>query len=687
MKRFLVFSDLDSTLLDEIYSFEKAENGLKLLKKKKIPLIICTSKTRKEIEVYRKKIGNKHPFISEDGGGIFIPKNYFSKKVDFDYDKKIKGYYVIELGVHYKNLVKILHGIEKRKEHKNVKVIAFNDMSVNDLMNDSGLNKEQARLAKSREYDEPFKLIGKKPAKAKFLRAINKKGMDYTKGGRYYHILGENDKGKAIKILKKIYKKEFECNSKNGKAKNSQIQIKTIGIGDNTNDKEMLKAVDKPYLVQRPNGKYKFKGRNIKGMRKVKGIGPVGWNKVILDLFLDLDNKKAEKLYGKSLEILKKFQLNNGAILASSPKGRYPYIYPRDHAVCILALIDAEMFGRAKNALKFVFDSQNKEGSFPQRLDKKGKDASYKPIQLDNTGLMLYCFAKYIEKTDDKGFLKKYNKKINKAVDYLKSQIYSEMHKHNKRKRKEKKEKKEEKYLFFTPNSIHEFPPYEKGLEVWANATCFGALKLLNKVRGKNKDKIDLKKLKKSMEKFFWDGNHFIKTIRIKESSSVAEEIDASSYALADFGVFEDDNKKIRKNVRVIENCLWHKKLGGICRYEKHIGRNNGGWGPWPHFTLMLCRHFIRLGKRKKADRYLSWILDISQNLQLPEHIATKKEFEEWVEESKNTGTLREDRKIMINNIRKSKPYEKGLAYSVLPLAWPHAEFVRTWNLYKKRFL
>ena len=38
-------------------------------------------------------------------------------------------------------------------------------------------------------------------------------------------------------------------------------------------------------------------------------------------------------------------------------------------------------------------------------------------------------------------------------------------------------------------------------------------------------------------------------------------------------------------------------------------------------------------------------------------------------------------------DLKQIAPYKKGKAYSVLPLAWPHAEFIRTWNLYKKRFL
>ena len=85
----IIFTDLDGTLLDQYnYSYKKAIKALNLIRKKDIPLVFCTSKTRAEIEFYRKKLSNKHPFISENGGAIFIPNNYFNFKVD--YDKKDK---------------------------------------------------------------------------------------------------------------------------------------------------------------------------------------------------------------------------------------------------------------------------------------------------------------------------------------------------------------------------------------------------------------------------------------------------------------------------------------------------------------------------------------------------------------------------------------------------------------------
>ena len=111
--------------------------------------------------------------------------------------------------------------------------------------------------------------------------------------------------------------------------------------------------------------------------------------------------------------------------------------------------------------------------------------------------------------------------------------------------------------------------------------------------------------VKKAIERYMWNGKYFIKNIRLRESSSVVSDIDASAIALADFNVISGE--KMEKTVKAIEKQLTHR-LGGICRYKKQIGRNNGGWGPWPHFTLMLARYYIRMGNKRKADLYLDWI-------------------------------------------------------------------------------
>jgi len=260
MPSFVVFTDIDGTLVDENYSYKGALPALELIKRKKIPLVFCTSKTRAEIEVYRDELGIKDPFISENGGAIFIPVGIFGKTVS----KKItNGYEVIELGTPY---AKLRETLKRVSNLTGCEITGFGDMSVEEISKDSGLDPKDAELAKRREYDEPFRIVGTEEQIGKALELIRAHNLNYTKGGRYYHILGDNDKGKAVRILTEIYR------SKNP-------GIKTIGLGDSYNDIPMLENVDIPVLIKRPDNFIKFRG----AIRSTL-IGPDGWSEILLKL-------------------------------------------------------------------------------------------------------------------------------------------------------------------------------------------------------------------------------------------------------------------------------------------------------------------------------------------------------------------------------------------------------------------
>jgi len=265
----LVFTDLDGTLLDhDSYSFKPAVPTLGVLKEKKIPLIICTSKTRAEIERIRQQLHNKHPFVSENGGAIFIPKNYFSQA--FRYTREDSDYRIIEYGTSYSKIREVL---KKMKGHYSSKIKGFGDFSIEEVAGLCDFSPDQARLAKMREYDEPF-ILKDIDSLDKIQQIAENAHLHITRGGRFYHLLGENDKGKAVLRLRDIYKKKFK-------------HVKTIALGDSQNDLQMLGAVDYPVLVQKPNGSYDPMVK-LENLSFAPGIGPIGWNAAVLELLDDL---------------------------------------------------------------------------------------------------------------------------------------------------------------------------------------------------------------------------------------------------------------------------------------------------------------------------------------------------------------------------------------------------------------
>jgi mannosyl-3-phosphoglycerate phosphatase len=271
----IFFTDLDGSLLDSGYSFREALPALKVISKMQIPLILCSSKTREEIEHIRKKLSNNHPFVTENGGGIFIPQNYFKYAIR-DTRYKINdfgGYHIIKLGTSYPDLRKAL--LDLRLE--GFDVTGFGDMSLKQIVKLTGLKTSDARMAKHRDLDEPFVFKGSSASLSKLKKSILSKGLRFTRGV-FFHLTGDNDKGRAVDILKNLYMKQ------NGR-------IISAAFGDSQNDAEMLERVDHPVVVKKADGTYDpdliRRLKNHGELSKTHEIGPAGWNKAVLRL-LDL---------------------------------------------------------------------------------------------------------------------------------------------------------------------------------------------------------------------------------------------------------------------------------------------------------------------------------------------------------------------------------------------------------------
>jgi mannosyl-3-phosphoglycerate phosphatase len=263
---YIIFSDLDDTLLSHAdYSWEEAMPALETVRERGIPLILCSSKTQAEIELYRRRLENEHPFISENGGGIFVPVGYRGFRPSH-FDKIQDGYWVVSLGVEYPSLVTALEGIRKRT---GLRIKGFSDMSDDEVARLTGLGLDEARLARKRQYDEPFIVEGDAGGLAE---AVKAEGLEYTEGGRFFHLMGGVDKGVATVKLTEVYRENCP-----------DVDVVTVGIGDSLNDLPMLKSVDIAVLVKGPGGEHERRVV-VDGLIRAEGIGPKGWNDAVLKI-------------------------------------------------------------------------------------------------------------------------------------------------------------------------------------------------------------------------------------------------------------------------------------------------------------------------------------------------------------------------------------------------------------------
>lgn len=260
MKKIVIFTDMDGTLLDEEnYSYAEAQPALHLIAARGIPLIFCSSKTRSELVAFRAKLNTAHPFITENGGGIFIPHGYFSAPMT---TQVLDAYQIILLGTPY---IEIRSHFIRLRNQLCTKARGFGDMSVTEVAALTGLSEEEATLARQRDFDEPFIFEGA-PDMA-FLQAIQAAGLHWTQG-RIFHIMGKHDKGHAVRLLTSLYEQQYGG-------------VTSIALGDGLNDLPMLNVVDLPVLVRHKDGSFEDR-INIPNFLKTRLPGPAGWNESVL---------------------------------------------------------------------------------------------------------------------------------------------------------------------------------------------------------------------------------------------------------------------------------------------------------------------------------------------------------------------------------------------------------------------
>jgi mannosyl-3-phosphoglycerate phosphatase len=265
--RTLVFTDLDGTLLaHDSYSWAGALPALKQLHRLRVPLIFCTSKTRSEVHPLRRAIGNSDPFIVENGGLIVIPPGYFP----LANSSRRAGAHVLMLGQPYQETVRALRTIAQQTR---VRVRGFHQMSAEEVSRMTGLSLPAARRARQRESGEPFVFQNATPAKIRaFTRLAHKLGYILQCGGRFWHMSGGCDKGRAAIILMSFFRAS------------EAATIRTIGLGDSGNDLPMLQAVDCPILVPNPVGSFDHDVTEaMPHILRAKQPGPAGWGGAVLE--------------------------------------------------------------------------------------------------------------------------------------------------------------------------------------------------------------------------------------------------------------------------------------------------------------------------------------------------------------------------------------------------------------------
>lgn len=272
----VVITDLDGCLLDpDTYAYDAARPALAELARSRTPLVLCSGKTRAEMDALSRELGLVHPFIVENGGAIVFPQGSFDAEVPGA--RAVERARILALGAPRTALVAALRELAR---DTGVRVRGFADLTPEEVQGLTRLSGPAALLALQREYDEPF-LIEDDHAVTTLSRAAEARGLQLSHGGRFHHLMGGSDKGLAVRTLLAAYRRAGR-------------DLRSAGLGDAETDLPLLRAVERPIVVPRRDGTIDpALACGLPGAERAETPGPEGWNAAVLAL---LDGRRLLRL-------------------------------------------------------------------------------------------------------------------------------------------------------------------------------------------------------------------------------------------------------------------------------------------------------------------------------------------------------------------------------------------------------
>jgi len=175
-----------------------------------IPAVWFTSRSRLQFDEPRRKLGHAHPFIAEDGCGVYLPEGYFHLRPDSAGPRSAKTS-TLRLGrftciPSAEALPAAADALEALSQETGVPIVTLRSLSLRELAQNTGLPTREAELSRQRDFDELFFFAGASDAQVKqFLAEGRKRRMEFRQHGMLWSAAIEPSVQRCVNALSKLY--------------------------------------------------------------------------------------------------------------------------------------------------------------------------------------------------------------------------------------------------------------------------------------------------------------------------------------------------------------------------------------------------------------------------------------------------------------------------------------------------
>jgi mannosyl-3-phosphoglycerate phosphatase len=201
-----------------------------------LPIVWVTARSRQQMDEPRRKFGHQHPFIAEDGCGVYLPEDYFhlrpAKTV------RMGRFTCIPLAEVQPAAAEAL---ELLSEEIGISTVPLRSLAPRELEQNTGLPARDAELARQRDFDELFFFAGAAEADVqRFVAEAARRKIALRQHGVLWSLAVGADLSRCIRELSKLYDRALRSHPT------------VLGIATAAEGQGFLSACDRGLILAKP---------------------------------------------------------------------------------------------------------------------------------------------------------------------------------------------------------------------------------------------------------------------------------------------------------------------------------------------------------------------------------------------------------------------------------------------------
>jgi mannosyl-3-phosphoglycerate phosphatase len=207
-----------------------------------IPAVWLTSRNRLLMDEPRRKLAHTHPFIAEDGCGVFLPEDYFHLRPQAS-TAKPRGLATVRLGRFTclpvaEQQPAASDALEALAAETGVSVVPLRSLAPRELAQNTNLPAREAELARQRDFDELFFFVGASQQDIEAFQAAGRRqNIQLRQRGILWSLARGASTRRCVGELSKLYDRALRSHAR------------TFGIATPGQEGTLFAACDRAILL------------------------------------------------------------------------------------------------------------------------------------------------------------------------------------------------------------------------------------------------------------------------------------------------------------------------------------------------------------------------------------------------------------------------------------------------------